>query len=197
MARPRLSEEQQQQRELKVQRELEELVKYLVKAARCAWEDQRLQGHGDRARYWARSVDLVTTVDKLLKMILEHPDADVRADRLIILHDALEAAAIIGGCLKTQAANRLGAAALTEKRRAQAQASLRMAEIIEDEFNKLRERLPDKDFKEEGPWKTAGVHSLQQAVIQRREQEGLPPLKEAAAADTIGRYLAKLPFFSN
>jgi hypothetical protein len=38
---------------------------------------------------------------------------------------------------------------------------------------------------------------LQQAVIQRREQEGLLPLKESAVADTIGRYLAKLPFFSN
>jgi hypothetical protein len=148
MARPRLPEEQRQQRGLNARRDLEKLVKYLVDAARSAWEDQRLWGHGDRARYWGRSVDLVTTVDKLLKMILEHPDADVRADRLSILHDALEAAAIIGGCLKTPAINRLGAAALTEKRRAQAQASLRMAEIIEDEFNKLRERLPDKDFKE-------------------------------------------------
>jgi hypothetical protein len=105
-ARPHLSEEQRQQRELNARHDLEQLVEYLVGAARSAWQDQRLWGHGDRARYYGRSVDLVTTVDKLLKMILEQPDADVRADRLSILHDALEAAAIIGGCLKTPAAGR-------------------------------------------------------------------------------------------
>jgi len=163
---PRLSKEQEQQRESTAQCALEQLVEFLVNAASDAWHDQRLWGHGDRARYAGRSADLIMTVDKLSKVILDHPDAGVRADRLNALHDMLEAAAIIGGCLNTPAANRLRAVALTEKRRAQAQASLRTAEIIEDEFHKLRKRFPNKDFKKEGHWKTARIRSFQQAVNQ-------------------------------
>jgi hypothetical protein len=198
MVRPRLSKKQQQQRELAAGRDLEQLVGFLRGAASDAWLDQRLWGHGDRARYFGRSADLITTVDKLSKVILEHPDAGIRADRLIALHDALEAAAIIGGCLKTPAINRLHAAALTEKRREQAQAP-RTAEVIEDEFNKLREKYPNKDFKEDGPWVTGRGSRLRQSVDQRLKQEGLRSLKaeDTIKADTIGRYLAKLPFFSD
>jgi hypothetical protein len=95
---------------------LEQLVEHLVDAASDAWHDQRLWGHGDRARYYGRSADLITTVDKLAKMILEHPDAGIRADRLSALHDALEATAIIGACLKTPAAKRLHAANIRKGR---------------------------------------------------------------------------------
>jgi hypothetical protein len=193
---PRLSKEQEQQRESTARCALEQLVEYLMNAASDAWHDQRLWGHGDRARYAGRGADLITTVDKLSKVILEHPDAGVRADRLNALHDMLEAAAIIGGCLNTPAAKRLRAVALTEERRAQAQASLRTAEIIEDEFNKLREKFPNKDFQKDGPWKTARSSLLQQSVNQRLEQEDRPKLKKGAEADTIGRHLYKLPFFS-
>jgi hypothetical protein len=112
--RPRYPEAQQQQRELENRRALEQLVEFLVNAASDAWHDQRLWGHGDRARYFGRSVDLVTAVDKLSKAIREHPDAGVRADRLSALHDVLEAAAIIGGCLKTPATRRLRPVAATE-----------------------------------------------------------------------------------
>jgi hypothetical protein len=91
------------------------------------------------------------------------------------------------------------AAALTEKRKARAQArALRSTEIIEDEFNKLREKHPDHDFKTDGPWKTGRGRELRRAVKQRREQEeSLQPYKPEAEADTIGRCLAKLPIFSD
>jgi hypothetical protein len=91
------------------------------------------------------------------------------------------------------------AAALTEKRKARAQArALRSTEIIEDEFNKLREKHPAHDFKKDGPWKTGRGRELRRAVKQRREQEeSLQPYKPEAEADTIGRCLAKLPFFDS
>jgi hypothetical protein len=73
----------------------------------------------------------------------------------------------------------------------------RTAEIIEDEFNKLREKYPDHDFRKDGPWGTARVKGLRQAVKERREQERLQPLKESAEADTIGRRLRELPFFDS
>jgi hypothetical protein len=193
MARPRLSEEQQQRRELNARHDLEQLMEVLLGAASDAWNDQRLWGHGDRARYFGRSADLITIVDRRLKEILEHPDTGVRADRLIDLHDMLEAAVTIGGCLNTPAAKRLRAAPLAEKRRAQARAQVpRTAEIIEDEFNKLREKYPDRDFKEDGPWKTGRIPLLHESVKRRLEQKSLPSLK----TDTLGRYLNKLPYFS-
>jgi hypothetical protein len=194
---PHYSEEQQQQRELNARHELEQLVKVLLDAARDAWQDQRLWGHGDRARYFGRGADLVAIVDRRLKEISEHPDAGVRADRLINLHDELEAAAIIGGCLKTPTVKRFRAVAVVENRRTTAQAA-RTAEIILDEFNKLREKYPDKDFKEAGPWVTGRDSRLRKPVDQRLKQEGLR-LRTANTieADTIGRYLAELPFFSD
>jgi hypothetical protein len=118
-ARPRLSEEQQQQRELNARRDLNELVAYLVDAASNAWQVQRLWEHGDRGRlYFGLGANLSAAVDRLSKVILEHPDAGVRADRLIDLYDALEAATFIGGCLKTPAAGRLRTAAATGVRSA-------------------------------------------------------------------------------
>jgi hypothetical protein len=182
-----LAEEERRRLELEARGGLDQLVQLLTKAASDAWHDQRLWGHGDRARYFGRSADLIMTVDKLSKVILDHPDAGVRTERLVALHDALEAAAIIGGCLKTPAANRLRTVAVTEKRRQQARAQVpRTAEIIEDEFNKLREKYPNKDFKKKGPWKTARV------LKQRCEREG----QLALEADTIARYLIRLPYFS-
>ena len=130
-----LAEEERRRLELEARGGLDQLVQLLTKAASDAWHDQRLWGHGDGARYFGRSADLIMTVDKLSKVILDHPDAGVRTERLVALHDALEAAAIIGGCLKTPAANRLRTVAVTEKRRQQARAQVpRTAEIIEDEF---------------------------------------------------------------
>jgi hypothetical protein len=117
---------------------------------------------------------------------------------LIDLHDELEAAAIIGGCLKTDAVNRFRAVTLTGKRSTQAQAQVsRTAEIIEDEFNKLRDECPNIDFKEYGPWMTGRDSRLHKRVDQRLKQEGFrSPKEDAIKADTIGRYLAGLPFFS-
>jgi hypothetical protein len=58
---------------------------------------------------------------KVLRKVLDHPDAGVRADRLVDLHDMLEATAIIGGCLKTPAANRLRGANTRKGRSARTQ----------------------------------------------------------------------------
>jgi hypothetical protein len=104
---PRYSDAQQQQRELESRRALEQLVEFLMNAASDAWHDKRLWGHGDRARYFGRNATLLATVDRQSKVMLDHPDAGVRADRLVDLHDMLEATAIIGGCLNTPAARRL------------------------------------------------------------------------------------------
>jgi hypothetical protein len=119
--RPRCSEAQQQRRELEGRRALEQLVEFLKNAASDAWHNQGLWGHGDRALYYGRSKILLATVDRQLKAILDHPDAGVRADRLVDLHDMLEAAAIIGGCLKTPAAKRLHSANAWGKRSAESQ----------------------------------------------------------------------------
>jgi hypothetical protein len=81
-SRPRYSEAQQQRRELESRRALEELIKVLRKAASDAWHDQSLRGHGDRALYFGRSEILLATVDRQSKVMLDHPDAGVRADRL-------------------------------------------------------------------------------------------------------------------
>jgi hypothetical protein len=122
-ARPHLSEEQQQQRELNARRDLEQLVTLMVNDASDAWRDQELPVR-DRAPFYGRSVDLITTVERLSKALLDHPDAGVRADRLIDLHDALEAAAILADCLKNPiahrrrtAANRKAKAAKDDQRR--------------------------------------------------------------------------------
>jgi hypothetical protein len=81
----------------------------------------------------------------------------------------------------------------TEKRKENAQAhTLWTAAIIEDEFYNLRERLPNYDFRKD-PLEEIGQR-LQAAVEQRRKQEKLRPYKLKAA--TIGRYLAKLRYFS-
>jgi hypothetical protein len=195
MVRSRLPEEQQ--RESTARCALEQLVKFLVKAANNVAQHGPL-GAG-RAAYWGRATVLSTIVDRQLKVILEHPDAGVRADQLIDLHDLIETVASIGPCLKTPAAKRLRAAPLIERRvmQAQAQAS-KSAEIIEEEFVKLRENHPDHDFQKDGPWKTGRVQELRRAIKQRREKEkDLQPYKPDAEADTIGRHLAELPFFDS
>jgi hypothetical protein len=162
-ARPHLSEEQRQQRELNARRDLEQLVEHLVGAASDIWHDQRLWGHGDRARYYGRSADLITAVDKLSKMILEHPDADVRADRLIALHDGLEAAAIIGGCLKTPAANRLR----TANTRAVKAANVdQRDEIIREAAEPIWQRHPTRP-----DWRIAG--EIPESVKELLKQLGL------------------------
>jgi hypothetical protein len=90
------------------------------------------------------------------------------------------------------------AAALTEARKAQAQArALRSTEIIKEEFDKIRDKYPNRDFKKDGPWVTGRGQELKRAVKQRREQEGLRLYKPGAEADTLGRCLAKLPIFSD
>jgi hypothetical protein len=178
---------EEERRESAARCALEQLVALLMAAASDTWHNTKLRGR-DRALHRGRGDTLLATVDRLSKVILDHSDAGVRADRLIDIHDALEAAAILADGLKVPIAHRLRTAAATEKNREQAP---RTAEIIEDEFNKLREKYPNKDFKKDGPWKTARF--LYQSVKQRREQEGLSKLE----TDTIGRYLAKLPFFSD
>ena len=109
-ARPRLSEEQQQQRELNARRDLERLVGLLQEAASDICRDPKLIGR-DRALAFGRGAFLLATIDRLSKVLLDHPDVDVRADRLIDLHDAIEAAVILAGGLKAPVAHRLRTAA--------------------------------------------------------------------------------------
>jgi hypothetical protein len=121
---------------------------------------------------------LVTTVDKLLKMILEHPDADVRAGRLIILHDALEAAAIIGGCLKTPAAGRQRTAAAEEAKLVD---SRRRDEILVEVARSIKRKYPT--WKR---WRIAG-EGLEQTNKLLKAQ-GL----ETLVRDSLFRHLGRL-----
>src|SRR6266566_3685443 len=116
-ARPRLSEEQQQQRELSARRDLEQLVELLAKAAYEIYRDSKFTGR-DRALAWGRAATLFATLDRLLRVLLDQPGADVRADLLIDLHDALEAATILAPDLKAPVAHRLRTAARRGKKAA-------------------------------------------------------------------------------
>jgi hypothetical protein len=85
--------------ELAARRYFNLFVKSLLDAAMdTAQEGPRGAG---RAVFWGRAVVLDDGINKLLKVILDHPSADVRAERLTVLHDVLDAAATIGGCLNT------------------------------------------------------------------------------------------------
>jgi hypothetical protein len=148
-SRPRYSEAQQQQRELESRRALEQLVEFLMNAASDAWHDQRLWGHGDRARYFGRGATLLATVDRQSKVMLDHPDAGVRADRLVDLHDMLEATAIIGGCLNTPAARRLRGA---NARKGKSERSQQIEEAVLKVCEPIRAMHP-----KERPWWVAGV----------------------------------------
>jgi hypothetical protein len=177
LARPRLSKEQQQQRELNARRGLEQLVEFLMNAARDVWQDQRLWGHGDRARFFGRGADLITTVNKLLEAISEHSDTGVRADRLIILHDALEAAAIIGGCLKTPAVGRFRAIAATEAKLTDGH---RRDEVLVEVAKAILRERPT--------WNRSRVSDKEQTFNKLLEARGLRKLKQP----TIYKYLGKL-----
>jgi hypothetical protein len=141
MAQPRLSEEQQQQRELRARRDLEQLVEFLLNGARVACQDQRRWGTGDRARYFGRGADLISTVERRVKEIDEHPDAGVRADRLIDLRLMLDAAAFIGPCLKTPAVGRQRTNAARGKRLDKVRKP-EVESIIREEFDVYRKQNP-------------------------------------------------------
>jgi hypothetical protein len=123
-ARSHLSEEQQQQRELNARRDLDELVEILVGAASNIRDDSKLIGR-DRALACGRGAILLATFDRLSKVLLDEPDAGVRADLLIDFHDLIEAAAILASGLKAPVAHslrtaafRAGKAAKDDQRRA-------------------------------------------------------------------------------
>jgi hypothetical protein len=101
-----------EQREEAARRDLEQLVELLKKAAQDISCDSTFSGH-IRAIAFGRADVLSATVDRLSKVLLDHSDADVRADRLIDFHDAAEAIATLAGGLKTPVAHPLRAAIAT------------------------------------------------------------------------------------
>jgi hypothetical protein len=114
------------QRELNARRALEKLVTLVMTDARDAWKEQEYLLR-DRAPFFGRAATLLTTVDKLSKVLLDHPDVDVRADRLIALHDMLEATAFLADCLKDSTFHRLRTAA---SRKAKADIDDQRREIV-------------------------------------------------------------------
>jgi hypothetical protein len=95
-----------EQREEAARRDLDQLVKLLVKAAQDISCDSSFSGH-IRAIAYGRADVLSAIVDRQLKVLLDHSDADVRADRLIDFHDEIEAIVILAGGLKTPVAHSL------------------------------------------------------------------------------------------
>jgi hypothetical protein len=178
---PRLSEEQQRQRELNARRDLEQLVEVMMDAASDIWHDPRLSGR-DRALACGRSAVLLATVDRQSKVLLDHPDAGVRADRLLDLHDMVEAAAILASGLKAPVAHRLRTAAatganLTASQRRQQDEN----EVILEVTEPIRQRHPA-----EGAWQIAPRGA--EEIKVRLEARGWGKLAE----DTIARRLKEL-----
>jgi hypothetical protein len=80
---------QRQQREL----DLDQFVDVLVKGGIAAWRDGELQPR-ERARFLRQS-DILSAAVAELKTLLDDADSEVRLDRLITLHEALGAVALI------------------------------------------------------------------------------------------------------
>jgi hypothetical protein len=117
---------------------------------------------------------LITTVDKLSTVILEHPDANVRADRLILLHDALEAAAVIGGCLKTPDAGRQRTPAAEE---AKLGYSRRQDEVLVEAARLIRQGRPK--------WSRLRTSREYLVFKERLEAQGLRLLKQPTIYDRL------------
>jgi hypothetical protein len=177
-ARPRLSEEQEQQRELAARRALEQLMEDLLDAASDAGQDQRLWGSGDRARFLGRGTDLVVTVDRRLKEISKHLDTGVRADQLIDLHDMLFAAAFIGGCLKTPTVRRLRTIAAKGAKLA---GGHRRDEVLVEAARAILRKPGHSTWKH---WRVAGDGDFNELL----ETRGLRKMKR----DTIDGHLSRL-----
>jgi hypothetical protein len=177
MTRPRLSEEQQQQREQNARHDLEQLVETILKAASDICRDPKLLGR-DRALAFGRGAFLLATIDRLSKVLLDHPDVDVRADRLIDLRDAIEAAAILAGGLKAPVAHRLRTAPF---RAAKAAKDDQVDEVILKVAAPIRQRHPA-----DGPYQIAprAVEEINEQLKDRNLEEREP--------DTIARRLKEL-----
>jgi hypothetical protein len=158
MAHPPLSEEQQRQRELNARRDLEQLVGLLLEAASDKCRDPKLLGR-DRALAFGRGAFLLATIDRLSKVLLDHPDVDVRADRLIDLHDAIEAAVILAGGLKAPVAHRLRTAAF---RAAKAANDDRRKEIVV--------KVAESILREHPTWARSRLRTASSSVAQVNEQ---------------------------
>jgi hypothetical protein len=167
----------------------------LIRMLRGAVADTVRQGVLKRDEYGRlrRQRHSLLFIPGLVK-VLYHPDPKLRRQRLYELYAALGAVAVIfGHRVDDPILSRLHTARATKNRVPHTTlTSERTAEIIEDEFNKLREKYPNNDFKKDGPWKTGRGRDLHKSVTQRLEQEDLPGLEE----ETIGRYLYELPLFS-
>jgi hypothetical protein len=172
MARPPLSEEQQRQRELDARSNLEQLVKTMLEAASDICRDPKLLGR-DRALAFGRGAFLLAVVGRLSKVLL-----DVRADRLIDLHDAIEAAAILAGGLKAPVAHRLRTAPF---RAAKAAKDDQVDEVILKVAAPIRQRHPA-----DGPYQIAprAVEEINEQLKDRNLEEREP--------DTIARRLKEL-----
>jgi hypothetical protein len=177
MARPPLSEEQQRQRELDARSNLEQLVKTMLEAASDICRDPKLLGR-DRALAFGRGAFLLAVVGRLSKVLLDHPDVDVRADRLIDLHDAIEAAAILAGGLKAPVAHRLRTAPF---RAAKAAKDDQVDEVILKVAAPIRQR-----HRAEGPYQIAprAIEEINEQLKERNLEE--------RESDTIARRLKEL-----
>jgi hypothetical protein len=157
---------------------LEQLVTSLLDAANDTAREGSLGG--GRAVFWGRAVTLDAGVDKLLAVLLDHPDADIRAARLLTLYDVLDAAATIGGCLKTPIA------------------AVQRLRIGPAEYAKLKEsRLRDEvivnvanvilQVKGRSQWSALRVSQEHHDFEEPLREQGLEPLAESTLYDRLRR----------
>jgi hypothetical protein len=186
---PRFSEAQQQQRESTARCALEQLVELLTDAARDICIDPKFGGR-NRALALGRGATLFAAIDRVSKALSAHPDAGVRADLLVDLHDAIEAAVILAdGVKKVPVAHRLRTAFATETRLNKVRKP-EVTNIICEEFEKFRKQYPD--WRPNTPRR--GAHYVAEFLYKPvntritkliRMKKKSPELK----TDTIARYL--------
>jgi hypothetical protein len=178
--------------EQEIRRGLAVLIR-LLRNAVAATVREGVLTENERIRLYRHQHHFLPLIPHLVKD-MGHPNPERRRERLYRLYAALGAvAAIFGHRVDDPILSRLHTARATKNRVPHATlTSERTAEIIGDEFNKLREKYPNNDFKKDGPWKTGRDLHKSKSVSQRLKQEDLPELEE----ETIGRYLNKLPLFS-
>jgi|SRR6516162_874219 hypothetical protein len=107
-------------------------------AAAAAWRNPGFTGR-DRALFHGRAEALQAAVERLWKLLADHPDTHVRTNRFNDLHDALEAAAILAGLLEDSvfhrartSARRGAAAMLVDQRR----------DIVREHALRIKQKYP-------------------------------------------------------
>jgi hypothetical protein len=172
---------QRQQREL----DLDQFVDVLVKGGIAAWHDEELQPP-DRALFLRQSSILSAAVAKL-KTLLDDADPEIRLARLITLHEALGAVALIARQrMEDPAADRVLKRLLTWESAATAREGIsakkdRRDEIIIAVAKPFVQRHPT-----EGPWQIAprAIEEINRQLEARNRGKMKP--------DTIARHLKDL-----